>query len=216
MKRNFIIVGHRGVTTPQLSLNDLPGTGGRMDILTRAVNTAFCISHDIRREVEVALVLLGPEDPPKTVRFIGSRLKYLNPDERSTAALIRNALVKIAATKLKGNEDLQRDPELLELLEGELISSPGICISNYDLPFVIDHYSKKSKLIHLDEGGKDMSEFQPQDDCTFILSDHKDFTDEELERIHGSRSETISLGPLSLHTDQCITIIHNHLDRLLY
>jgi tRNA (pseudouridine54-N1)-methyltransferase len=210
MMRNFIIVGHRGVTTPHLSLNDLPGTGGRMDLLTRAVNSAFCISHDIRRDVEIALVLLGPEDPPKTVRFIGEPLKYLNPDERSTAALIRNALVKIAANKLKGGNDTQKDPELLT---GELLSSPGIYISNNDLQSVIDHYSKKSKLIHLDETGEDISNLQPQDDCTFILSDHKDFSDEELNKINEYSTKTISLGPLSLHADQCITIIHNYLDR---
>ena len=88
--RNFIVVGHRAVTSPTISLNDLPGTGGRMDILTRCINAAFCISHDIRKNVEVTIVLLGPEDPPKTIRFVGSELKYLNPDERSTGALVRN------------------------------------------------------------------------------------------------------------------------------
>jgi tRNA (pseudouridine54-N1)-methyltransferase len=52
------------------------------------------------------------------------------------------------------------------------------------------------------------------DDPTFILSDHKDFTEDELEQITERSTITISLGPMILHTDQCLTIIHNYLDRL--
>ena len=97
IQRNFIIIGHRAVTDPNFTLNDLPGSSGRLDILARCINSAFFLSHDIRRDVEVALVLLGPDDPPKTIRLIGDELKYLNPDERSTGALIRNALVVFSA-----------------------------------------------------------------------------------------------------------------------
>ena len=91
------------MTTPQFTLNDLSGSGGRMDILARAINAAFFLSHDIRRDVEVAIVLLGPEDPPKTIRFLGSELKYLNPSERSTGGLIRNAIIKHTAGKTESN-----------------------------------------------------------------------------------------------------------------
>ena len=223
--RNFILIGHRAVTTPKISLNDLPGTGGRMDLITRSVNATFCISHDIRRDVEVAVILLGPENPPKTIRFIGSTLKYLNPDERSTGALIRNALVKGNVKKInkienqnetnnynsKSKVEIKTD---IELLPGELKSSPGIYISDNDFAAVLDFYGKKSKIVHLDETGLDISRLELPDNCTFILSDDKDFTAEEVDILKGYDAERISLGPIILHTDHCITVIHNYFDRI--
>ncbi len=40
------------------------------------------------------MILNGPPNPPVTVHFSGEKIRYLNPDERSTAALIRNGLIK--------------------------------------------------------------------------------------------------------------------------
>jgi tRNA (pseudouridine54-N1)-methyltransferase len=89
--RTFIVVGHKAVTTPDFSLEDLPGTSGRMDILCRSINSAFVLSHGIRRDVQVFLVMLGGESP-KTLRLMGDQLRHLNPDERTTAALLKKAL----------------------------------------------------------------------------------------------------------------------------
>jgi tRNA (pseudouridine54-N1)-methyltransferase len=85
--RQFLIVGHDAPTTPDFSLKDLPGAG-RLDVLCRYVTAAFVLSHDIRTDVRVRLVL----DDTVTVRFEGSDLRRLNPDERSPAALVRTAL----------------------------------------------------------------------------------------------------------------------------
>jgi tRNA (pseudouridine54-N1)-methyltransferase len=190
-----------------------------MDLLTRSVNAGFCISHDIRRDVEVALVLLGPEDPPKAIRFVGSELKYLNPDERSTGALIRNALVKIHE---KNKQQHSQAIEMLDQkhktsnninLEGELKASPGIYISNNGLDGVLKFYSKKFNLIYVHEGGLDISETELTGECAFILSDDKNFTEDEDKKIKEYTKLKISLGPIIIHTDQCITVIHNNLDR---
>jgi len=68
LMKDFIIIGHKAVTAP-FSLNDLPGTAGRMDILCRCVNAALFLSHDLRRDVRVYLVLKGEPDPPKLIRL---------------------------------------------------------------------------------------------------------------------------------------------------
>ena len=49
----FAVVGHRARTDGGFSLNDLPGSGGRMDVLCRCVNAALFLSHDLRRDVEI-------------------------------------------------------------------------------------------------------------------------------------------------------------------
>ena len=69
--KDFIIIGHKAVTGT-FSLNDLPGAAGRMDILCRCVNAALFLSHDLRRDVRVFLVLKGEPSPPKLIRFDGS------------------------------------------------------------------------------------------------------------------------------------------------
>ena len=85
--RYFVITGHKAATDGSFKLDDLAGGAGRMDILVRCVNSAFVMSHNLRKDAEIYLVLEGGEDAPKTVRFQGSTVKYLNPDERSTASL---------------------------------------------------------------------------------------------------------------------------------
>jgi tRNA pseudouridine-54 N-methylase len=75
--RNFVIVGHKATTNPNFSLEDIPGTSGRLDILCRSVTAAFVISHGIRKDVCVYLVLLGG-DVAKTIRLQGETLRHLN------------------------------------------------------------------------------------------------------------------------------------------
>jgi len=212
--RNFIIVGHRAMTTPQFTLNDLSGTGGRMDILARAVNSAFFLSHDIRRDVEVTIVLQGPEDPPKTIRFLGSELKYLNPSERSTGGLIRNAIIKHTVGKTESN-NINSDAEKLKTdgLPNEQNTSPGIFISANGFPEVLKFYSTKSTLIHLHESSPDISKTDLDGELTFIFSDDMNFTAEEEELIKEHTSHEFSLGPLVYHTDHCLSVVHNFLDR---
>lgn len=93
--RRFLILAHRVPTDGQFTLNDLAGGAGRMDEVARAVSTAFTLSNDLRRDTELT-VLFVADPPPKARRIVltGARLRFLNPDERSTAALLKNALVR--------------------------------------------------------------------------------------------------------------------------
>ena len=210
--RNFIIVGHRAVTDSNFSLNDLPGSGGRMDILARCINAAFVLSHGIRKDVEVAVLLLGPEEPPKSVRFVGAVLKYLNPDERSTGALIRNALVKHSAMKTNSNPE---QPITSGTFKDEIKSSPGVYISSTDLKGLLKFYSGKSQIVYLLESAPNISETKigvDDEDLTFILSDDKDLTEDEEKMIRKYSKAEFSVGPEILHSEHCITIVHNILD----
>ena len=191
--RRFIIVGHKASTTADFKLDDIAGGAGRLDVLLRCVNSAFFLSHRIRTDVEVFLVLKGPGDPPKTLRFVGSELRYLNPDERSTAALIRNALLQ------KG--------------EGERRCSPGIYVSERSYQDVLSNISKESKIYYLKEDGEDVRSVQFPPDCTFVLGDDQDLTAAEEEILMAYEPKKVSLGPISYHADHCITLVNNELDR---
>src|SRR5579862_5532022 len=97
--RRFLILAHRVPTGGAFTLNDLAGGGGRVDEIARAVSTAFTVSNDLRRDTELTVLFVQPGLPgPRRIRLVGSRLRFLNPDERSTAALLKNALVRVAGT----------------------------------------------------------------------------------------------------------------------
>ena len=192
MKRLFLVVGHKVRTDGRFSLNDLSGSTGRLDILLRVINSAFLLSNGIRRDAELFLVLKGEPEPPVTIRLEGESLKYLNPDERSTGALIRQAL-------LTERED-----------EKEARSTPGIFVSERGYEEIVMELRKDRVPVHLHENGMPIREAEIPENAFFVLGDKYDLTSEELEAL--GEPFTISLGPLPLHTDHCVTILNNELD----
>jgi len=191
--RRFVVLGHRAITSADFKLDDLCGSTGRLDILLRCINSAFFISHNIRRDVEITLLLLGDPNPPKTVRIVGSEVKYLNPDERSTAALIRNAL--------------------LQKPGGEKKTSPGIYVSERSYSEVLSNISKESQMHYLKEEGVDIRDCSFGEDKTFVLGDDQDLNEEEEKILMSYEPKKISLGPISYHADHCLTVVNNELDR---
>jgi tRNA (pseudouridine54-N1)-methyltransferase len=191
--RRYVVIGHRAITSADFKLDDLAGGTGRLDVLLRCVNSTFFLSHDIRRDAEITLILQGAPNPPKSIRMVGTELKYLNPDERSTAALVRNAL--------------------MQKVSAEERSSPGIYISNRRYADVLVNIPDESQVIYLKENGQDIRDFDFPEDVTFVLGDDQDLTAEEEEALLAYDPKVVSLGPRSYHADHCITIVNNELDR---
>lgn len=187
--RRFIVVGHESITSADFGLDDLAGATGRLDILLRCINSAFMLSHGLRDDTELYLCLLGPPVPPKLVHLVGSELRYLNPDERSTAALIRKALG----------------------LRSEGRSTPGIYVRFKGLQELLQRFGED--LVYLREDGEDMRAAELPKGPTFLLSDHRNLTQEEEEMVMELRPKVLRVGPLPLHADHCILIAQNELDR---
>lgn len=193
MKR-FVISGHKAVADAKFKLDDLAGSAGRVDILTRCVNSAFMKSHEVRRDVEIYLVFEGGKDAPKTVRIEGKTVRYLNPDERSTASLIRNALLK-------------------KVGPGEVQSSPGVYVSRHSFEDVINLLSDKGTFVYLKEDGEDIRDCALPENPIFVLGDNSDLTEEEESRVLAEDPVRINVGPISLHSDHCMILAHNEMDR---
>ena len=190
--RQFIVLGHDVPTDPEFSLDDIAGGAGRLDVLCRCVNSAFFLSHAIREDVRVHLVL-GDE---LTVRFEGSELRRLNPDERSTAALIRKAL--------------EQKDEAIGHMPAE--SSPGVSVYRMDFEATLEAAAKDATLVQLHEDGDPVVDVEPPENPLFVLSDHNDFTDEEETLLAEAVDERVRIGPNVLHADHSMTVVHNYLD----
>jgi len=189
--RQFIVVGHDAPTTPEFSLDDLPGAG-RLDLLARCVTSSLLLSHGIREDVRTHLVL----GDAFTVSFDGSTLQGLHPDERSTAALVRNALD-------------QREEAVGRMA---VEPSPGVSLTRVGLAGTLDAVADGGSLCLLHEGGTPAVDLDPPTDPVFLLSDHRDFTSEERSFADEHADHRLTLGPERLHADQAITVAHNWLD----
>ncbi|MCQ2376894.1 MAG: tRNA (pseudouridine(54)-N(1))-methyltransferase TrmY [Methanocorpusculum sp.] len=182
----FAVIGHKAVTEPTFTLNDMPGAAGRMDIMCRCINTSFFLSHDMRRNVECFLILKGGETE-KTLVFSGETIRSLNPDERSAGALIKKGLGTDAGDTFKKAAD------------GIRIRAGGLKELLAEYPFAV-----------LDENGTDIREAEALPE-NFLLSDHMNFTEEEEELIKDL--PRYSVGPRVLHADHTITVLLNEFDR---
>src|SRR5438093_9096216 len=90
--REFILRALTAKTSPDFNLNDLSGSGGRMDLVTRCVSNSLFVPDDLRRDTVFNVVLEGADSPPKIISFNGRTLKNLAPDERNIASHIKHAL----------------------------------------------------------------------------------------------------------------------------
>ncbi|ELY52086.1 tRNA (pseudouridine(54)-N(1))-methyltransferase TrmY [Natronococcus jeotgali] len=190
--RQFVLIGHEVPTDPSFSLDDLAGGAGRLDALCRSVTAAFVTSHGIREDVRVHLVARDEF----TITFDGSELRRLNPDERSTAALIRKAL--------------EHREEAIGAMPAE--PSPGVELYRRGFEATLEAVADEGTVVQLHEDGDPVGETDPLEDPIFVLSDHREFTPEETELLGSAADRRLRLGPELLHADQAITVAHHWLD----
>ena len=191
--RRFLVIGHTAASAPGFSQKDLAGTGGRLDILARCMPASFLVSHGLREDVELYTLHLGPPSAPKVVRMRARDLKHLNPDERTSALLLEKALGA---------------PTTGPVWAG---STPGVSVARLGLTGILDQLATPIVLLH--EQGEDVATASLPPDALFVLGDHLGFTPEEEAALAGRAIAHVSLGPVSLQADQCIVVLHNHLDR---
>ena len=192
--RQFVCLGHDVPSTPAFSLDDLAGGAGRLDAISRSVAAALLRSHGIREDVRVHLVVRDE----LTIVFDGATVRHLNPDERSTAARIRTAL--------------EHREEAIGSLPAE--PSPGVSLYRRGFEATLDALTEAGTVVTLHEDGDPIvdSGLSAEDDPIFVLSDHRDFDDEEVAVLETAADRRVRLGPERLHADQAITVAHHYLD----
>ncbi len=184
--RIFFLISHK--FSGNINLNDLPGSG-RIDVVARCINSAIFLSHSIRKDILFYVFF------PKIeilLKIDSSRVKYLNPDERSTGALIRNAIVKMNK-------------------EGE--TSPGFFIKRERFEESLEEIHPLGKIYYLREDGKDIRDMKFDRNSIFILSDSVNPTKDEEKKIMDISHDIISVSPKIILASHAITIVNNELDR---
>ncbi|HKY35075.1 MAG TPA: hypothetical protein VJN18_03980 [Polyangiaceae bacterium] len=198
--RRFVIIGQTALGSASFSLDDLASSSGRLDVLLRCVRAALLVSHGLRREVLVYLVLRGG-GRSRVLRIDGRSAKFLRPDERSLATLLRKTLAAGGAVSGEPSA-VSREFEVVR---------PGLALCEGDLEQVLGDVGDAPRYI-LDERGADVRTYAlASDDGVFFLGDHLGFDETTLARLRDC--PRLSVGPVSLHSEDVVTLLSNELDR---
>ena len=195
--RDFILRARKGPSTPDFSSDDLPGAS-HLEIVCHCIANALFYSLRLRDDVCVHIALDGPAAPPKVVRIESEDLGSLDGfDERALAALLSQALMD--------GRDLDLDEEVQ--------SRPGVFVAKRSFESLVRQQSESGDVYLLQKRGIDVREVAFSERSTFVFSDHLSMpkkADKFLLRL-GARA--LSVGPKMLFASQCITLVHNELDR---
>jgi tRNA (pseudouridine54-N1)-methyltransferase len=194
--RRFVVVGRMAHASAGLLLDDIPGTSGRVDVLLRCVRAALLVSHGLRRDVVVYLVLGGDASGSRAVRIDGARAQFLRPDERSLALTVKKSLER----------SLPVGSAFDDVRPGIAVAAGGLEAVLADLPI--------APAYALDETGTDIRQenFDPRD-VTLFVGDHLGFDDATRGRLGGLGVRSLSVGPTSLHAEDAIAVASNEMDR---
>ncbi len=191
--RCWVVVGRSARASADFSLDDLPSTAGRLDVLLRCVRAGLLISDGVRRDTLVYLVLLGGPNAPRTLRFDGGQARYLRPDERALANVVQKALrheAGVAFTALRN----------------------GVSIAAGGLDAVLDDLPAGTTLHVLDAEGQDLrAAVLGPGPHAFFVGDALGL--DAVARHALAHARPVSLGPVSLHADDAIAVATNELDR---
>jgi tRNA (pseudouridine54-N1)-methyltransferase len=196
--RRFVVVGQTASASGDFSTEDLPSSGGRIDVLLRCVRAALLVSHGVRRDVVLYLVLRGGNRGPRVLRISGRDAQFLRPDERSLAHLVKKALAVPTAPSA----------ELVEV-------KPGVSVAEGDLEVVLADAPGATPYCLAEEGADVRDEALDAPDSLFFLGDHVGLDAPTRARLDALPCRVVSVGPVSLHSDDVVTLVTNELDRRL-
>jgi tRNA (pseudouridine54-N1)-methyltransferase len=195
--RRFVVIGREAIASDDFLLDDVPGTSGRLDIGLRCVRAALLVSHGLRRDVTVDLVLGGGPRAPRVLRVRGAGVKFLRPDERALAVLARKVLASVA----------DEGPGFVEV-------KPGVDVARGGLERVLSDLGGETLYV-LEEGAPDLRDVTDlaRGDQAFFLGDPAGFDESSRDRLKAAGARAVSVGPVSLHAEDVVTIVSNELDR---
>ena len=192
--RTFVLFARKARTDSNFNMEDLPSSGGRMDLVARCITASLWLSHAIRPDSRIYVVLNGPPSPPVTVMFDGSAIRKVSTDERTTALWIKKAL----------SEEFGKDWHEFR---------PGIHVSRKSFQEVIAEL-KDLPIYVLHERGENINKVKLKKDPVFVLGDHLGIPkkDESFAMRYG---EKIGLGKQVYLASSCISILNWFCDQMI-
>lgn len=193
----FIVRARHAPVTKRAFLASL-GTGAGVEYLAQIVLNALFVSKGHREDTELTLVLERSADFSRAVTLSGNRLGSITDlHEQGILSAIAHSL---AAAEGLGKEAVTRDDK-------------GIQVQTIGFERLVRSRTEASPCYLLDPGGTDIRESRLTPDSVFVMTDHIPMPYKAQRSLTRLGVSPLSLGPVMLHTSQCITLVHNEMDR---
>ena len=190
--RHFVYFSAKGTTSGKALSGGNLMKAGRMDIAIHSIIQGLFLSHDVRTDTKIHLILYGMPDPPKHIEIQVKEKTEIS--KKNVAKLIQKALYKY------------KEGEKKEVL-------PGIWVEKKSFLHVVEElYEQGSEIFILDKRGQDIRKAKIQDNCVFVLGDHEGMPKKEIKRLK-KIAMPVSVGPHMYFASQTIAVVNNELDR---
>jgi len=167
---------------------------GRLDIACHVVIAAFFLSHKIREDVRLHLILNGPPDPPKHIEFEYD--KDIPFSKKDIGGLLKRILYKYK----KGEKNKV---------------FPGCYIEKKSFVKLIEGFHGRNIYL-LDKKGEDIRDIEMGKDPIFILGDQEGIERKDKKFILKNLNvKPVNIGSLEYFSSQVVAIVNNELDRKL-
>ncbi|MEA3229298.1 MAG: tRNA (pseudouridine(54)-N(1))-methyltransferase TrmY [archaeon] len=191
--RHFYVKSTKGKTCGDFNINDTAGGAGRLDIIARAVNNAFWLSHSLRSDAVFHTILFGEPNPPIYIRIDGEKMRKVQPDERNITIFLKKAIERFKEGKITE-------------------TTPGIFSSRKTFEQLVEE-NKDKNLYLLLEDGEDISKVDISEDCFFVLGDKEELDDDEIRLLEKHGAKKVSIGKKPYLASHCIGFLNIYLDR---
>jgi tRNA (pseudouridine54-N1)-methyltransferase len=169
------------------------GAGQGIEYLAAILTNGLFVSKGHRRDASVSLVLEKSADFSRVLTFSGEDLGSLeNLHER--------ALLGVIADALRVARDLTK--------EATAVDARGIGIRLVSFERLVKEKAMNQAVFLLDQNGEDVRTADIPANAVFVMTDHTPMP----KNTYSSMARQ-GVGPIVLHASQCITLVHDELDR---
>ena len=181
--REFVLYSRKGRTDARFtSLRD----AGRLDVVHECIVTSLFLSHGIRRNVILHVILGGPPHPPLRLKIDGASLRNVRTDQETWRKILK------------------------KVLSGK--SHPGLHLDKTSFEALMKEKAVDASIYVLEEGGKEISKIDIGRNPTFVLGDHIGLP-RKVEGFALRFGQRVSLGKQPYLAASCITVLNYLLDR---
>ena len=193
--REFVILARKAPVDPERFLGSF-GENSHVEYLAQAMQHALLIAKGHRADTRLTLVLENSADFSRAIIIDGASLGSLK-------GWTERALVEFLVDVLGRGKGLAKGEEATFI--------DGVTVSATSFEHLIRNHAYA--LLVLDPKGPDIRTEVELDDKLFVMTDHIPMPRNTLKYMRRLGASSVSLGPVMLHTAQCISVIHNELDR---
>jgi len=195
--REFIIRARKAPVDAGKFLDSV-GRGAHVEYLAQIILNSLFISRGHREDTVLTLVLEDSPDFSRAITMAGNTLGSLQ-------GMNEDALLQTCASALRAAKGLGK--------EQSVTCDNGIEVRTISFERLVKEKAAINSVYMLDRKGTDIRETTIVADPVFLLTDHIPMPRKTFKSLARLGVEKLSLGPVMLHASQCISVIHNELDR---